>query len=294
MITWVWLNGRFVDGDKPHIRVFDHGFLYGDGVYETLRVYGGRAFLSKNHWRRLRRSARGLGLAVPFSDGELEAMVPRLLARNQLKEAVVRVSVSRGPGPLGFDPRPCHTPTVVALAVPPWPLKASLRERGCVVKVTQVRRMPAAALSPAMKTTNNLNNILAKREAIRAKAFEAVMLNTDGDLAEGTVSNLFFVSQGRLQTPALDCGILDGVTRRWVIDHARRHGWTVEEGHYPLKNLLSSSDAFLTSTVMEVAPIRRVIDPAGRSHRLGSGTPGPLTQILMKDFSAALKGFTKV
>lgn len=270
----VWVNGKLKDARVPLLSVYDRGFLYGDGVYETLRVEQGRLFHFNEHYRRLKRSARGLGLRVPYGGNVLRRGVDRLLKSNALKDAVLRITLTRGPGPLGFDPRSATVPTCVMIATPPRRHAEELYRRGILLAVSRVRRTPATSLDPAFKSTNNLNNILAKMEAVRRGAYEALMLNIDGDLAEGTISNVFFISGKILRTPSLDCGILSGVTRSIILSQAKREGLKVEEGCYSLIQLFMADEVFITSTTMEVMPVTRIVDERGRFHRVGDGRVG--------------------
>jgi len=282
----ILLNGRLIDPRLPALSAYDRGFLYGDGVYETLRIYDGKAYDLPGHFRRLKHSARGLGIPVPFSSATLERGIARLLRANGLREAVVRVTVSRGEGPLGFDPRPAGPPTWVVMAHPAKPHPAWCYEKGIRLALTRVRRNPRIALNPSFKTTNNINNILAKRESIRRRAYEALMLNTEGFVAEGTISNVFFVKGRTLKTPSLDCGILEGVTRSAVLRLARARGLRLREARFRPAALFAADEVFITSTTMEVMPATALIDETGRPRRVGSGRVGPWAKALRGDFQA--------
>jgi branched-chain amino acid aminotransferase len=286
----VLVNGRLLDPRRPALSVFDRGFLYGDGVYETVRVYEGKPFHWPDHVRRLRKSAQGLGIRVPFSVEALWRGARKLLAANRLQEAVIRITLTRGIGPLGFDPRPARVPTWVMTAVPAWRPPESFYRTGVRVAVARVRRNPPAALDPALKSTNNINNILAKAESIRRGAFEALMLNIQGQVAEGTISNVFFRLGSALHTPSLSCGILEGVTRSVVLRLARRLGLPVREGCYAVPRLLQAREMFITSTVLEVLPVTTVVDEAGRAHRIAEGRVGPWTEALRDAFRRSAGG----
>lgn len=280
----IWVNGKLVDPRKPLVSAYDHGFLYGDGVYETVRIYGGKVFGFDAHFRRLLKSAKGLGLTVPVAREGLRRAVHALIRANALREASVRITLSRGPGPMGFDPRPCKTPTLAVMPGPHPKHDPSLYEKGIKIVLARTRRNPKVSLDPIMKTTNNLNNILAKREAIRAGAYEAVMLNTADFLAEGTISNIFFIKGDALCTPSLDCGILEGVTRTEVMRAARRRGLRVKEGRFRPAELFRADEAFLTSTTFEVLPVTRVQD-AGRVRLIGGGRVGNWAPTLRSDYA---------
>lgn len=280
----IWLNGRLVDPAKPALSVFDRGFLYGDGVYETVRVYGGTMFHFDQHFERLEASARSVRLSLGLAKGAVRAAAEKVLRANGLKEAVIRFTVTRGPGPLGFDPSFSRTPTWALIAVPAAGHAAEHYQNGIRAALVRVRRNARTALDPAIKTTNNLNNILAKMESLERNATEAVMLNTDGYLAEGTISNIFFISGNTLKTPSLDCGLLAGVTRSAVIELAKLRRLTVVEGRYRPRDLFSAKEMFLTSTTFEVMPVTTLIDEDGRPHGIGTGRPGPWAGVLRQDY----------
>jgi branched-chain amino acid aminotransferase len=284
----IWINGKLADPRVPLISAYDHGFLYGDGVYETVRVYGGKVFRFDEHFRRLLRSSKGLGLAVPATLDSLRRAVQSLIRVNGLTEASVRITLSRGPGPMGFDPRPCVKPTLAVMPGPPPKHDPRFYERGIKVVLAGTRRNPKESLDPAMKTTNNLNNILAKREAIAAGAYEAVMLNTRGFLAEGTISNVFFVKGSTLFTPSLDCGILEGVTRTEVLRLAVRRGLKAEEGSYRPERLFTADEVFLTSTTFEVLPVTAIV-AGGRVRRVAGGRVGNWSPTLRSDYVDAAR-----
>jgi len=290
---WVYLNDRFVDSKEAVVSVFDHGFLYGDGIYETLRAYGGRIFMLQQHLARLRRSGRLIGLELPIPEKDWPALLNEALERNELRpgrnrldDAYLRITVSRGEGEIGLDPALCPRPTVVIMAKPLTPYPPHLFREGVSLVIAQVRRNLSAALSPQIKSLNFLNNILAKLEATRAQAFDGIMLNAESHLAECTTSNLFFVRGGRLCTPSVDCGILDGITREVVLLLARENGVSTEEGRYNAETLRQADECFLTNTTMEIMPVREVDKTA-----IGSGRPGPLTMKLQELFRSNLARF---
>ncbi len=283
---WIYLNDRFVDRKEALISVFDHGFLYGDGVYETLRTYGGRFFMLPQHLARLQRSARLIGLTIPVPEQEWPALLREAVERNGLTEAHLRITLSRGEGELGLDPALCPKPTLVIMARPIAQYPAHLFEEGVPLTLAATRRNLATALPPQIKSLNFLNNILAKREAGQAGTFDSLMLNAEGLLTECTTSNFFFVSGGGLYTPSVDCGILDGITREVVLTLARDNGMSVEEGRYPAEALAHAEEAFLTNTSMEIMPVRS-LDQAP----VGPGRPGPVTRRLRELFHSNLARF---
>jgi branched-chain amino acid aminotransferase len=266
------------------VSLFDRGFLYGDGVYETVRVYQGHIFHFAEHFQRLRQSAQGVRISLPFSRKAIERAAYGLLKANGLAEAIIRITLTRGAGPLGFDPRPCKSPTLAMIAAPPPRHPEELYRRGIRLALARVRRNPTVSLSPALKTINNLNNIFGKMEALERNAYEALMLNVRGELAEGTISNVFFISKGALKTPALECGLLAGVTRDAVIRLAERQKLKVTEGHFFPRDLYTAQEAFITSTTMEVMPVTAVVDEKGRVHAIGSGRVGPWAPGLRQEY----------
>jgi len=276
---WIYLNDRFVEAKEAVVSVFDHGFLYGDGVYETLRAYTGRIFMLLQHLARLRRSAALIGLELPIPEKDWPALLQEAIARNSLSDAYVRITVSRGEGDIGLDPRLCPRPTIVIIAKPFRPHPPELFKKGVTLALVAVRRNHPAALSPQIKSLNFLNNILAKQEAVRRGAFDGLMLHVDGHIAECTTSNLFFVRDGTLCTPSLDCGILDGITREVVLTLAREAGIPVAEGRYAPQALLQAEECFLTNTSMEIMPVLAI-----EGTELGRSCPGPLTARLRELF----------
>jgi len=283
---WIYLNDAFVQRDKAVISVFDHGFLYGDGVYETLRAYNGRIFMLSQHLARLQRSGNLIGLDIPIPEKDWPALLNEAIRRNGLTDAYLRITVSRGEGAIGLDPSLCRRPTVVIMAMPFQRYPSDLFREGVKLIIAHVRRNPASALSPQIKSLNFLNNILAKREALQAGAFDALMLNVEGHLTECTTSNLFFVRTGRLCTPSVACGILDGITREVVLLLAREQGIPAEEGVYEAEALRQAEECFLTNTSMEIMPACQI-----NNLSVGTGKPGSLTMRLQDHFRSNLARF---
>ncbi|ODT44274.1 MAG: hypothetical protein ABS70_05910 [Nitrospira sp. SCN 59-13] len=287
---WVFLNDRFVPKEQAVVSVFDHGFLYGDGVYETLRSYGSRIFMRDQHLARLRRSAEAIGLTIPIPDAQWPDLLHEAMRRNEVGndqvDAYLRITISRGEGEIGLDPALCPRPTVVILTKALHPSPPALCRDGVTLTIANTRRNLPEALSPHIKSTNFLNNILAKRESIAAGTFDSVFLNWREELTECTISNLFFISKGTVYTPSLDCGILDGITRAIVMTLAEEEGLPVKEGHYRLADLRQADECFLTNTSMEVMPVSRV-----DSLPIGDGRPGPLTKRIRARFAASRHRF---
>jgi len=287
---WIYLNNAFVKREEALISVFDHGFLYGDGVYETIRSYGDRLFMRDEHVARLFRSAEAIGLTIPIPKERWPELLHESMARNGVgnaqQDAYLRITVSRGVGDIGLDPALCPSPTVVIMAKPLVTPAATFYEKGVELIIASTRRNLPSALSPHIKATNFLNNILAKREAIAAGAFDSILLNWEHHLTECTVSNLFFVTDGRLQTPSVECGLLDGITRAVVIQLAREQRISTEEGRFAPVQLHRADECFVTNTSMEIMPVTAV------DHKqIGSGKPGPLTRQLRKLFIGARERF---
>jgi len=282
---WIYLNDRFVKEEEAVVSVFDHGFLYGDGVYETIRSYGSRIFMRDQHLARLRRSAEGIGLTIPMPEDKWPTLLHEAMTRNDVgherNDAYLRITISRGAGDIGLDPALCQTPTVVIMTKPLHPPSPEHYRIGVNLIVARTRRNLPSALSPQIKATNFLNNILAKREAIAAGAFDSILLNWESHLTECTVSNLFFLRAGRLCTPAVACGLLDGITRNIVLRLAQDAQIPVDEGFFGVEAIHRADECFLTNTSMEVMPVTMV-----DGHPVGNGTPGILTQELHRLFIA--------
>jgi branched-chain amino acid aminotransferase len=283
---WIFLNDRFAEKEQARISVFDHGFLYGDGVYETLRAYQGRIFLLERHLSRLRRSCDLIGLVLPVKADAWISIITEILRRNSLEDAGIRLTISRGEGELGIDPGLCSSPTVVVMAKSFVPYPARMREQGVRLQLVSVRRNPQSAQSPQIKSLSFLNNILAKQESVQAGAYDALMLNMDGHVTECTTSNVFFVANQRLHTPSDDCGILEGITREVVIELAGELGIEVEEGAYSAEDVLHADECFMTNTGLEVMAVSQIGE-----YPIGQGMCGPMTMELWKAFQGNLERF---
>lgn len=284
MAATVNVNGRISPQDEAVIPVFDHGFLYGEGIYETLRTYDGRLFLFDRHMRRLRNSARLIDLAIPFTDDELAAHIHDTIAAAQLdgNEAYVRVLVTRGVGELTYDISATPKPSWVII-VKPLPSPApEIYERGVTVALVDVVRNHPQSVNPMIKSNNLMNSALAAQQALKRGAFEAVMRNYRGELTECTQSNLFVVKSGAALTPPLESGLLPGITREFLFEIGRDAGVEVREQILRDDDLFSADEAFLTSTTREVLPIVAIDD-----RDIGDGKPGPVTLNLLNAFRAA-------
>ena len=254
---YVFLNDKIVPEADAAVSVYDHGFLYGDGIYETMRSYRGVVFMAEKHVKRLGRSATFLKIRVP-PDRFIRDAVALTLDANALADAYIRITVSRGKGPIGLDPDLCERPTLVVIAEKFREYPPEYYELGTRIILARTRRNLREALNPKIKSLNFLNNIIAKMEAKERDAHEAVMLNAEGFLTEGTVSNLFFLKQGELCTPSTEAGILDGITREVVIGIAEKKGIKVREGMFRPGDLRDASEVFYTNTTAEVMPVSMV------------------------------------
>jgi branched-chain amino acid aminotransferase len=283
---WIYLNNRFVSKEEAKISVFDHGFLYGDGVFETLRAYHGKVLMLGEHIARLEQSAARLHIPMPVKRSRLSAIVAESLELNKLTDAYLRITVSRGLGEIGLDPALCKNPTLVVIAKPFEPYPESFYTDGVSVAVVQTRRNLPEAMPPHVKSLNYLNNILAKMEATALGAHDAVLLNHQGEVTEGTTSNVFVALGGRLLTPAHDCGILAGITRNLVLRLARELEIPTEETRLTAADLPIADECFLTNTTVEVLPVTQV-----DGQKIGDGRPGEMTRRLHASFRDSLDRF---
>jgi branched-chain amino acid aminotransferase len=257
---YIYLNGKLVPSKGALISVFDHGFLYGDGIYETMRVYDRAIFKLHEHLQRLFRSASLIGLSIPLESDSLKISVYETLIANGFRNAYIRVTVSRGRGAIGLDPDLCREPTTVIIAQEFKDYPQTFYNDGISLIIAETKRNLREAIDPRIKSLNFLNNILAKIEAKKRGAYEAVMLNASGKVTEGTISNIFFYKNGILCTPSPDCGILDGITRGIVIDLAKRADLRVKEGKFRKDDLYSADEVFITNTTTEVMPVSKIDD----------------------------------
>jgi branched-chain amino acid aminotransferase len=281
MSATVNVNGRITSDGEAVISVFDHGFLYGEGIYETMRTYNGRPFLYDRHMRRLRNSARLIVLELPFTDEELAGQIRETMnAANLLGgEAYIRVLVTRGIGELTYDPAATPRPSVVIIVKPQVDPPPEAYDRGVRVVIVDVVRNHPETVNPMIKSNNLLNTALAAQQAIRRGGYEGIMRNYQGELTECTVSNLFIVKDGAALTPPLASGLLPGITRECLFDIGREIGVTVREQVLRDEDLFAADEVFLTGTTRELVPIVTVDD-----RTIGSGRPGPVTKTLLEGF----------
>jgi len=273
----VHVNGKLVPRDEAKVSVFDHGYLYGDGVFEGIRVYDGNVFRLREHIERLFESAHTIALKLPMSPEELMDATLETIAANGKRDAYIRLVVSRGEGDLGIDPDKCKKGSTVVIIVDSIALyPEELYEKGIPIATSAIRRIPSECLDPRIKSLNYLNNILAKIDAKKAGVPEALMLNTRGFVAECTADNIFIVKNGGLKTPQLLHGALGGITRAAVLELAKGAGMITSEERLAVHDLYNADECFLTGTGAEVIP---VIDIDGR--KVGDGKPGPKTKMLL-------------
>ncbi|MEN6519191.1 MAG: branched-chain-amino-acid transaminase [Methanospirillum sp.] len=277
----IYLDGAFLPKEEAKVSVFDHGLLYGDGVFEGIRAYNGRVFRLEEHLDRLYDSAKTIDLAVPIAKTEMADAIREVLRRNGLRDAYIRPIVTRGVGDLGLDPRKCERPTVIIIAVEWGAMYGDLYEKGLTAVTVSIRRTPAEALPPNVKSLNYLNNILAKIEANCKGGDEAIFFDTNGYLSEGSGDNIFVVKNGEIVTPPT-LNNLRGVTRLVALECAADLGITVVERNMGYFDLYSADEVFVTGTAAEVGPIVTI---DGRT--IGSGRPGPVTRQLMSAFKTA-------
>ena len=281
----VWLSGELVPADRATVNVYDHGLLYGDGVFEGIRAYGGRIFKCRTHLLRLFDSARAIRLDIPYSIDQLTQAIRDTLAANQRRDAYIRLCVTRGVGALGLNPFTCQRASTFIIVDDIRLYPREMYETGMAVITASTLRNHPGALSPRIKSMNYLNNILAKIEAIDAGVPEAVMLNPQGNVAECTGDNIFIIRDGVLLTPPLHAGVLEGVTRNVVLELARAAGVPTREGDLTRHDLYTAHEMFLTGTAAEVIPVTKI---DGRV--IADGKVGRVTLQLKQAFTTMLTG----
>ena len=277
----IYIDGKYYDQKNAKISVFDHGLLYGDGIFEGIRAYNGRVFKLTEHIDRLFCSAKAILLKIPMSHGEIVRAVVETCRRNKIRDGYVRLLVTRGAGTLGLNPNRCKNPSLIIIADKIQLYPAELYERGMEIITVPTTRNLHSALNPAIKSLNYLNNILAKIEANNAGCEEAIMLNAEGFVSECTGDNIVIVKAGQMLTPPLSAGALYGITRGVVIELAREEGLTVAEPNLTRYDLFNADECFLTGTGAELIPIVKI---DGRV--IGAGKPGPITRRLVDKYHA--------
>lgn len=275
----VYVDGKFYPQSEAKVNVFDHGLLYGDGVFEGIRAYNGRVFKLERHMDRLFQSAKAIDLKMPHTKEEIAKIILETCRRNELKEGYIRPIITRGVGDLGLDPRKCKSgPSVIVIAQPSINLLGRVYDRGLKVVTSSYRRVPPQSLSPSIKSLNYLNNIMAKVEANQYGADEALMLDIHGYVSEASAENVFIVRNHTIVTPFTSTN-LPGVTRETVLELAPKLDLEPKEQFFTLYDVWAADEAFITGSAAEVAP---VVEVDGRT--IGDGKPGPTTRKIMKAF----------
>ncbi|MGG4555338.1 branched-chain-amino-acid transaminase [Paenibacillus humicus] len=276
---WIYLDGQFVTKENAKISVYDHGFLYGDGIFEGIRIYNGNIFKCKEHLDRLYDSAKSIMLNIPLTYQEMEDALVETLRRNELRDGYIRLVVSRGPGNLGLDPNRCPKASVIIIAEQLAIYSEEAYRTGLkTVSVSTKRNIPDA-LNPKIKSLNYLNNILVKIQSNLSGAGEAIMLNSQGYVTEGSGDNIFIVKNGVITTPPCYLGALEGITRQAIIDICHEKGYKLKEEPFTLHDVYVADEVFLTGTAAEVIAVREV---DGRI--IGEGHAGPITLKLLEEF----------
>lgn len=277
----VYIDGKYYDEAKAKVSVFDHGLLYGDGIFEGIRAYHGRVFKLKEHVDRLYCSAKALLLTIPMSPPEMIRAVVETCRKNRVRDGYIRLVVTRGVGTLGLNPNRCKKGSVIIIAGKIQLYPEEYYRNGLEIVTVPTTRNLHSALNPAIKSLNYLNNILAKIEANNAGVEEAIMLNAEGFVAECTGDNVFIVKEGEIMTPPLSAGALYGITRRVVMELAEEEGWRVSEPNLTRYDLFNAEECFLTGTGAEIVPVVKI---DGRV--IGVGKPGPVTRKLVERYHA--------
>jgi branched-chain amino acid aminotransferase len=277
----VYVDGKYCDEKNAKVSVFDHGLLYGDGVFEGIRAYNGRVFKLKEHIDRLFYSAKAILLEIPMRHAEVMKAVTETCRKNKLRDGYIRLVVTRGVGTLGLNPNRCKRPSVIVIADRIQLYPKDLYERGMAIVTVPTTRNLHNAVNPAIKSLNYLNNILAKIEANIAGVEEAIMLNADGYVAECTGDNIFIIKEGQMFTPPLSAGALYGITRGVVLELARDSGIPASEPNLTRYDLFNADECFLTGTGAELIPVTKI---DGRI--IGTGKPGPVTRQLVQNYHA--------
>lgn len=279
----IYINGKYYEKENAKVSVFDHGFLYGDGVFEGIRIYSGKIFKLNEHLDRLYKSAKAIMLEIPLTKGKLKKAVEDAVARNQKENGYIRLVVSRGEGDLGVNPFLCKTASVIIIVGDIQLYPEKYYKEGIPVITSSIRRISTDCFDVRIKSLNYLNNALAKIEAAQAGCMEAVMLTREGYVAECTADNIFTISEGVLYTPCLTDNALGGITRSFVMEIARKAGMSVRETHLTQYDLYTADECFLTGTGAEMIPITKI---DGRI--IGNGKPGEWTIKLAKLFGDAV------
>ena len=282
MATKININGDIQN--EAFISIFDHGFLFGDSIYEVVSTKYGKPCFLDEHLKRLFASASGISLKIPFSENEIKNLIQSTLDSVGNSESYIRIIVTRGVGEVDIDPSSCFKPNIIILVKDLPQIPDEKYSNGISVSLVSIKRNSCDSLNPAIKTGNYLNNILARVEASKMGAEDAIMMNLQGQLTEATTSNLFFVMDSQLLTPEKKCGILSGITREKIIQLANESGMVLKEGIWLGEELLNADEIFLSGTVKKIMPVSIL-----ENHQVGSGRPGPITQKIMRLYLSLLE-----
>jgi branched-chain amino acid aminotransferase len=282
---FIYIDDKFYPKSEAKISVYDHGLLYGDGVFEGIRAYNGSVFKLKDHIDRLYKSAHTIMLQIPMTKEEMTKAVIETLKKNNLKEGYIRLVVTRGVGDLGLDPRKCAKPTIIIITQP-WKVLHGddAKDKGITTMISWVKRDPVDATTHEIKSLNYLNSILAKIEANITGVDDAICLDKQGFICEGVAENIFIVKNGEVVTPPICTGSLDGITRRFVMQLSRKMGYTTVEKNITPNELFTAEEVFFTGTAAEIAPVREI-----NKRIINDGKPGPITRRLIQEFSKLVK-----
>lgn len=282
---FIYIDGKFYPKSEAKVSVYDHGLLYGDGVFEGIRAYNGFVFKLKEHIDRLYKSAHTIMLQIPMTKEQMTKAVIETLKKNNLKDSYIRLVVTRGVGDLGLDPRKCPKPTTIIITQPWKALHGDdAKDKGVTTMISWIKRDPVDATTHEIKSLNYLNSILAKIEANTTGVDEAICLDKEGFICEGVAENIFMVKNEEVATPPVCTGALDGITRRAVMQLARKLGYTVMERNITPNELFNADEVFFTGTAAEIAPVREI-----NKRVINDGKPGPVTKRLMQEFSKLVK-----
>jgi len=282
---YIYIDGKFYPKSEAKISVYDHGLLYGDGVFEGIRAYNGVVFKLKEHIDRLYTSAHTIMMKIPLSQGQMVRAVLDTLKKNKLKDAYIRLVVTRGVGDLGLDPRKCPKPTIIVITEPMIVVHSKeKKERGITAMITWVKRDPVDATTHEVKSLNYLNSILGKIESNIAGVDEAISLDKTGFVSEGVAENIFLVKEGKVITPPTATGALHGITRKVVIRLVEKLGHPMIERNVTPNDLFTADEVFFTGTAVEITPVREI-----NKRMIGEGKPGPVTKRLIQEFNKLVR-----
>ena len=287
MKGYVFIDGKLVPSEEAKISVYDHGFLYGDGIFETMRSYDGKIFKIKRHLERINDTAKILEMKIPWTRVQMEEAIYQTIAKNNLLEnGYIRLSITRGVGPIGIDPEVCELPTIIIMTKE---LKIDPQIYNCGIDAIVVKtlRNSIESTDPRLKTMNFLNNVIAKMEVKKVGATEGIMLNAKGDVAEATVSNIFVYQEGVLKTPSIETGILPGITREIVLELSTRITKTIECTLKP-QDLFNAEEIFLTNSISEIIPVTSL-----NGKTIATGAPGALTKMIHQEYRSLVALSTK-